>query len=70
MSRCEDYPCCGHAGDPGGCPDFTNLVKCHDCGREFYPDDLSHDYCYRCQAVKRYGEGDYEDQGDYAGDDE
>jgi len=20
--RCEDYPCCGHVGDDGPCPDF------------------------------------------------
>jgi hypothetical protein len=22
MARCEDYPCCGHVGDDGPCPDF------------------------------------------------
>ena len=39
--RCEDYPCCGHAGDPGGCPDFSRTVSCHDCGVKFHPDDLN-----------------------------
>ena len=58
--KCEDYPCCGHAGDPGGCPDMETIVKCKDCGRKFHPDDLSYDYCYRCQAISRS-----EDYGDY-----
>lgn len=22
MAKCEDYPCCGHVGDEGPCPDF------------------------------------------------
>ena len=32
MSRCEDYPCCGHgpAGDGGGCP--TVEEKACGCG--------------------------------------
>jgi len=52
MSRCEDYPCCGHAGDPGGCPS-RELRTCKDCGVKFHPDDLCWDYCYRCQEAER-----------------
>ena len=48
MARCEDFPCCGHAGDPGGCPNFEEIRTCKDCGRQFHPDDLTWDYCYRC----------------------
>lgn len=50
MARCEDFPCCGHGSDPGGCPDYENRRVCKDCGRSFYPDNLTYDYCYRCQA--------------------
>lgn len=50
MARCEDFPCCGHGSDPGGCPDFSRLNTCKGCRTKFHPDDLSYDYCYRCQA--------------------
>ncbi len=52
MARCEDYPCCGHAGDPGGCPDFENKRTCKTpgCGMQFYPDNYCYDFCSRCNA--------------------
>lgn len=35
MSRCEDYPCCGHGpapyGDSGGCPDSQGHFNCCEC---------------------------------------
>ena len=36
MSRCEDFPCCGHGppplGDDGGCPDAEGRFNCVLCG--------------------------------------
>ena len=36
MSRCEDYPCCGHGpppqGDGGVCPDEEGRFNCVLCG--------------------------------------
>lgn len=38
MSRCEDYPCCGHGpapyGDNGGCPDAQGRFNCVSCGQK------------------------------------
>lgn len=38
MSRCEDYPCCGHGppplGDGGGCPDEEGRFNCVLCGNK------------------------------------
>lgn len=35
MSRCEDFPCCGHGpspfGDNGGCPDEEGRFRCVTC---------------------------------------
>lgn len=59
MARCEDFPCCGHAGDPGGCPNFEKLVECKGCRKTFYPDDLAVNYCYACQE-DNWGEDDHE----------
>lgn len=53
MSRCEDYPCCGHAGDPDGCPDFSRENECEDCGRSFHPDGGTERFCHRCLAQWR-----------------
>lgn len=56
MARCEDFPCCGHAGDPGGCPDYDTVRICKQCGRKFHPDNLTYDYCYACQTLDENGE--------------
>ncbi len=48
MARCEDFPCCGHAQDPGGCVDYSRINTCKDCGRQFHPDSLTENYCYVC----------------------
>lgn len=38
MARCEDFPCCGHANDPEGCPDPEKMAagyfpyNCIECG--------------------------------------
>lgn len=32
MSRCEDFPCCGH--EPGDCPDDEGRMRCVECGRK------------------------------------
>ena len=32
MSRCEDYPCCGH--ESGGCPDESGRYNCATCGKK------------------------------------
>ena len=55
MSRCEDFPCCGHGNDPGGCPDFETTRNCKDCGTAFHPDSLTWDYCYGCADKPRLG---------------
>ena len=54
MARCEDFPCCGHGSDPGGCPDFSRQNTCEDCGRKFYPDALTSRYCYACGSTPRF----------------
>lgn len=49
MSRCEDYPCCGHA--PGECPERyerTGRVLCVDCGRR---PAIRFGRCYSCAAM-------------------
>lgn len=48
--RCEDYPCCGHAGDLDGCPDFSRTNKCKKCGMKFHPDNTCWDYCLKCNS--------------------
>lgn len=37
MTRCEDFPCCGHTDATGDvfCPDEEGLVPCCECGRRF-----------------------------------
>lgn len=59
--RCEDYPCCGHADDPGGCPDFSRTVRCKGCGTKFHPDELTENYCYACQNYQE-NENEYWDE--------
>lgn len=58
--RCEDYPCCGHAGDPDGCPDMNTVNTCLDCGRS-HPDNRCFDYCGQCVARFERGGGWSED---------
>lgn len=60
--RCEDFPCCGHAGDPGGCPDFENVRKC-ECGRKFFPDNTCFEFCPRCIAEHQLKYGYHDDEG-------
>ncbi len=51
MSRCEDYPCCGHGppplGDDGGCPDEDGCFDCVLCGQKL-PKDNSKSVCNNC----------------------
>jgi len=51
MSRCEDYPCCGHGpppmGDGGGCPDSDGRYDCVLCGAKL-PVGASSSICGAC----------------------
>jgi len=50
MSRCEDYPCCGHGTDQWGnpdCPDSKGRFKCVECGRPLLKTATS-SICARC----------------------
>jgi DNA-directed RNA polymerase subunit RPC12/RpoP len=56
MSRCEDYPCCGHGpptgispGDGGGCPDDNGRFKCVECGKKL-PKNGTSAICVRCRS--------------------
>ncbi len=57
MSRCEDFPCCGHAGDLDGCPDMDRVNECKDCGERFHPDNRCEKYCSRCVALSEIKNG-------------
>lgn len=61
MSRREDYPCCGHAGDPDGCPDMERVNTCEDCGTRFHPDNRCFYKCPRCNALNEIRHGYYDD---------
>jgi hypothetical protein len=63
MARCEDFPCCGHGSDPGGCPDFENVRKCKECRRKFYPDNQNFENCPRCNAAHQIRHGYMDDDG-------
>jgi hypothetical protein len=61
MSRCEDYPCCGHAA--GECPSTDKYGRqrwtCTECGR-ILPYNASSSICKKClkrtlSYVDRYG---------------
>ena len=47
MSRCEDYPCCEHAGDGGPCPDESGRFRCVECGG-MMPRNASSSLCNKC----------------------
>lgn len=70
MARCEDYPCCGHVGDEGPCPDFDPEtgkqlnMRCV-CGAEV-PLSSRWSLCTAC--LRRGSDGD--DYPDYDYDDE
>ncbi len=65
MPRCEDYPCCGHAGDPDGCPDMSRLNTCQGCGAQFHPDNRCEDFCPRCNAMHDIKHGYVDSDGHY-----
>lgn len=75
MSRCEDFPCCGH--ELGCCPDFDESgrqlnMKC-TCGATV-PIDSRYSICEGCieRARREEGDGWYDDEhgNDYEGDEE
>ena len=45
MSRCEDFPCCGH--EPGDCPDSKGRFKCVGCGNPL-PKKNPTSFCSAC----------------------
>ena len=47
MSRCEDYPCCGH--EAGDCPDSKGRMKCVECGRRM-SNRATSSICASCQC--------------------
>lgn len=55
MSRCEDYPCCGHGpppmGDDGGCPDEDGCFDCVLCGGKL-PRNASSAICDECREAR------------------
>lgn len=60
MSRCEDFPCCGH--QIGECP--TGPAKrCPDCGRMFEPCSDGEKYCLACGQTPKFSSA--EDRDDY-----
>jgi hypothetical protein len=65
MSRCEDYPCCGH--EAGGCPDPDGRYRCARCGGRL-PRRATSAVCARCHADWRRswarGEDDLADRED------
>ena len=64
--KCEDFPCCGHAGDPDGCPDTQSTNQCKQCGTSFHPDNRCFDFCSRCNAEYEIKNGYIdEDTGEY-----
>lgn len=62
MARCEDYPCCGHVGDEGPCPDFDPdtgeqlNMKC-TCGAVL-PITARYSICDGCIRRSRIEDGD------------
>lgn len=69
MARCEDYPCCGHVGSDGPCPDFDPdtgkqlNMRCV-CGAEV-PLTSRSSLCRSCLSAPdedgfSYGDDDYD----------
>ena len=52
MSKCEDWPCCGH--EAGCCPSIDNdgneINYCCECKNEL-PEGSSSSLCYSCQQA-------------------
>lgn len=62
MTRCEDWPCCGHGDD---CPEHdvrgNEVWKCVECGRRL-PLKATSSICSKCQ---RRLSKELEDGGDF-----
>lgn len=71
--RCEDYPCCGHVGEDGPCPDFDPdtgkqlNMRCV-CGARV-PLGSRSSICAGCLRRAAIEDGDYPDD-DYDFDDD
>ena len=68
MSRCEDFPCCGHV-DPDGssyCPDEDGRFRCCDCGAKLPLNALS-SLCNQClrKINERFDDPGPQDPDDY-----
>ena len=64
MSRCIDYPCCGH--EDGGCPNADGTFNCAQCGRKLPRKSMSA-ICPRCHKrnADHYDDLDDEHSMDY-----
>ena len=67
MSRCEDYPCCGHGpvstgGDDGGCPDENGCFDCVLCGSTL-PRGNHSSICDECIRGEKFRDPDDRDFG-------
>ncbi len=69
MSRCEDYPCCGHGppplGDDGGCPDEQGRFDCVLCHKKM-PKGAHSAICDKCRSrpanLHEVGSPEWEDE--------
>lgn len=64
MTRCEDYPCCGHGLDQNGnpdCPDSQGRFTCVGCGKRLSKKATS-SFCSKCE---RRNERNYYDNIDH-----
>lgn len=65
MSRCEDYPCCGHGPLPhGGCPDAQGRFDCVECGGKLAR-GASSSLCQRCYVRVLEDERDPPDEREF-----
>jgi predicted amidophosphoribosyltransferase len=60
MSRCEDYPCCGH--ENGGCPNSDGTFNCASCGKKL-PKNSRSSLCNKC--LRRLEKRIYNDDIDH-----
>lgn len=58
MTRCEDYPCCGHSN--GECPNSDDTFNCCQCGKKLKKDTTS-SLCNRC--IQRVRDDVYSEDG-------
>lgn len=61
MSRCEDFPCCGHGGGDGPCPEVNPktgalIWRCCDCGARL-PRGATSSLCRGCLSAIARGYG-------------